>query len=86
MTEMPYKHITKVGDNFYNIRGPFKILFGLVDIGTHMSLAKVNNKFIVFDTVNLSVEMKAELDHLTNNGADIEAVIGNIFKLLHIIF
>jgi hypothetical protein len=60
---------------FYNIRANFKIK-GLVNIGTHMSLAKLNNgKFLVIDTVPLDDDLKKELDTLTNNGSDIEAVI-----------
>lgn len=67
--------IKQIGSGFYNIRANFKIK-GLVNIGTHMSLAKLTNgKFLVIDTVPLDDELKRELDALTNDGNDIEAVI-----------
>ena len=41
-----------------------------------MSLIRLNSgKFLVIDTVPLDTDLKKEIDTLTNNGADIEAVI-----------
>lgn len=69
-------HLQLIGKNFYNIRAEFKLFAGLLNIGTHMSVVKLSNdKFLVIDTVELVPSLKAELDQLTNNGADIEAVI-----------
>ncbi|KAL9653159.1 hypothetical protein ABK040_006375 [Willaertia magna] len=69
------KRIKEIGTNFFNIRANFKIK-GLINIGTHMSLIKLSTgKFLVIDTVPLDEELKQEIDSLTNNGNDIEAVI-----------
>mmetsp|Transcript_6163 Transcript_6163/g.10628 ORF Transcript_6163/g.10628 Transcript_6163/m.10628 type:complete len:282 (+) Transcript_6163:193-1038(+) len=66
----------EVGPGFWNLRAHFKILGGLLDLGTHMSLAKLSSgNFLVIDTVNLTPEGKAELDKLTDNGRLIEAVV-----------
>jgi hypothetical protein len=41
-----------------------------------MSIIRLQNgKFLVIDTVALTPELKGEIDHLTNNGADMEAVV-----------
>lgn len=49
---------------------------GLLDVGTHMSIIQLpNNKFLVVDTIEISPDLKAEIDQLTNNGDDIEAVV-----------
>lgn len=73
---MSYKLIEEVGPGFYNIRGSFSIAMGIVDIGTHMSILKLpNNKFLVVDTIPLTPFLKAEIDQLTNKGADMEAVV-----------
>jgi len=63
------------GGSFYNIRGRFKIA-GILDIGTHMSICKLaNDKFLIIDTIELEDGVKQEIDQLTNNGKDIEAVV-----------
>jgi hypothetical protein len=62
--------------NFYHIRAEFKVVAGLVNIGTHMSLIKLpSGKFLVIDTVPLDDQLKGEIDELTNFGQDIEAVV-----------
>ncbi|EFC44062.1 predicted protein [Naegleria gruberi] len=69
------KRIKEIGKNFFNIRASFKIK-GLINIGTHMSLIRLSNgKYLVIDTVPLDEELKKEIDELTNNGVDIEAVV-----------
>ena len=74
-TSEPQTRLTKLGPNFWNIRAEFKI-FKFVNIGTHMSIVqRENGKFIVIDTVPLDPPLKNEIDQLTNNGEDIEAVI-----------
>jgi hypothetical protein len=68
--------ITQVGEGFYNLRASFKVLAGILDIGTHMSFIKLpNGKYLVIDTVPLDDSIKQEIDQLTNKGQDIEAVI-----------
>ncbi|CAF0778367.1 unnamed protein product [Adineta steineri] len=67
----------EVATNFWNIRVSFKMLAGLVDLGSHMSLIRLNNgNFLVIDTVILTDHTRAEINRLTDNGAKIEAVIG----------
>jgi len=71
-----FKHLIEVGPGFWNIRGHFKVIAGLLDIGTQMSIVKLSNqKFLLVDTVILTPPLKEEIDQLTNNGADIEAVV-----------
>ena len=68
-------HIIHVADNFWNIRGKFKIA-GLIDIGTHSSLVRrENGKFIFLDSYTLKGSLKQEVDRLTNDGQDVETVI-----------
>jgi len=70
------KRIVEIGPGFYNIRSEFRALKGLVNIGTHMSLIRLNNgSFIAIDTVELDDELKAEIDQLTDNGKNLSAVI-----------
>ncbi|CAF3834203.1 unnamed protein product [Rotaria magnacalcarata] len=65
-----------IGSNFWNVRGRFKIL-KFVDIETQMSIVKLQNgKFLVIDTVEMNDRLRQEIDHLTNNGENIEAVVG----------
>jgi len=66
----------EVGEGFFNIRASFKFLGNFVDIGTHMSLLRLESgKFLVIDTVPLDDALKQEIDNLTENGDLIEAVI-----------
>jgi len=68
--------LIEVGPGFFNIRGSFSFALGLVDIGTHMSVVQLpNSKFLVIDAIPLTPDIKEELDVLTNNGKDIEAVV-----------
>eukprot|EP01127_Copromyxa_protea_P004300 TRINITY_DN1417_c0_g1_i2.p2 TRINITY_DN1417_c0_g1~~TRINITY_DN1417_c0_g1_i2.p2 ORF type:complete len:293 (-),score=40.24 TRINITY_DN1417_c0_g1_i2:1203-2081(-) len=68
--------LVQVGPGFWNIRGSFKVLAGIVNIGTHMSIVQLSSgKFLVVDTIPLDPELKSEIDALTNNGRDMEAVI-----------
>eukprot|EP00475_Leptophrys_vorax_P010988 TRINITY_DN17548_c0_g1_i1.p1 TRINITY_DN17548_c0_g1~~TRINITY_DN17548_c0_g1_i1.p1 ORF type:complete len:311 (+),score=89.41 TRINITY_DN17548_c0_g1_i1:178-1110(+) len=62
--------------NFYHIRAEFRVVSGLINVGTHMSLVKLpTGKFLVIDTVPVDHELKLEIDELTNGGQDIEAVV-----------
>jgi hypothetical protein len=65
-----------IGPGFWNVRGKFKILAKLIDIETQMSIIQLNNgKFLVVDTVEMNDRLRQEIDHLTNNGEKIEAVV-----------
>ena len=68
-----------------NIRGSFKIA-GLIDIGTQASLIKRGNgKFVFLDSYTLSGSVKSEIDELTNNGKDVEAVLNlHPFHTIHV--
>ena len=65
----------EIAPGFFNIRAPFR-LYGIFDVGSHMSIMRLNNgKFLVVDTCHVSSQVKSQIDVLTNNGMDIEAVI-----------
>jgi hypothetical protein len=68
--------IKLIEPNLYHIRAEFRVIMGLVNVGTHMSIVKLpNGKFLVIDTVPLDDQLREEIDELTNKGEDIEAVI-----------
>ena len=77
--------IIKIADDFWNIRGEFRV-FGLLNIGTQASLVKRGNgKFVLLDAYSLKSYIKKEIDALTNNGADIEAIINlHPFHTIHV--
>ncbi|UJR11218.1 hypothetical protein I4U23_015399 [Adineta vaga] len=72
------KHeLYEVGSGFWNIRGCYKMFAQKVDIGTHMSIVRLNDgNFVIFDTVELDDHLKEQIDELTDNGHLIEGVIG----------
>ena len=83
------KALIEIGSGYWNIRGHFNIVLGLVDIGnkqlnlrsyyrigTHMSIARLSSgKYLVIDTIPLNEQIKSEIDELTENGSKIEAVV-----------
>jgi hypothetical protein len=77
--------LIQVSDNFWNIRGSFKI-GGLIDIGTQASLVrKDNGKFIFLDSLGIEGEILREINELTNNGKDVEAVLNlHPFHTIHV--
>ncbi len=79
------KTILKISDDFWNIRGEFKI-GGIINIGTHSSLVRCHNgKFVLLDAYTYEGEVKQHIDNLTNNGADIEAIINlHPFHTIHV--
>ena len=69
--------LRQIGPGFWNVRGRFKILAKLIDIETHMSFIKLHNgNFLVIGTIELDDELRQEINHLTENGKKIEAVLG----------
>jgi hypothetical protein len=57
--------LIEVGPGFWNIRGSFRVLAGIVNIGTQMSIIKLSSgKFLVVDTIPLDPELKGNSDHL----------------------
>ena len=79
------ERVLKISNDYWNIRGEFKI-GGILNIGTHASLVKLGNgKFVLLDAYTLQGEVKAQVDALTNNGADIEAIINlHPFHTVHV--
>ena len=68
-------HTLHVADDFWNIRGSFKIV-GVVDIGTQASLVRRRNgKFVFLDSYALSGAVEQEVLELTNGGKDVEAIL-----------
>lgn len=74
-----------VADNFWNIRGSFKI-GGVVDIGTQVSLVRrASGKFTFLDSYSLSDAVAREVSALTNDGKDIEAILNlHPFHTVHV--
>jgi len=79
------EHILQVSNDYWNIRGDFKI-GGILNIGSHASLVRcVNGKFVMLDAYTLKGEVKEQVDALSRNGADIEAIINlHPFHTLHV--
>ena len=76
--------ILQLSDDFWNIRGSFKIA-GLIDIGTQASLIRrENGKFVFLDSYTLGGAVRKEVDELTNAGEDVEAVLNlHPFHTIH---
>jgi len=67
--------LLQISDDFWNIRGSFKIA-GIIDIGTQASLVRLKNgKFVFLDSYALDQGLIDEINQLTRNGKDIVAVL-----------
>ena len=77
--------ILPIADGFWNIRGSFKVAH-LIDIGTHASLVRRRNgKFVLLDSYTLSGDVEEEVRALTNDGAEIEAILNvHPFHTVHV--
>lgn len=75
----------KLADNFWNIRGVFRVV-GVLDIGTHMSVVKRDNgRFVLIDGCELDDAQRDELLALTGNGEKVDAVMHvHPFHTLHV--
>ncbi|KAJ3320478.1 hypothetical protein HDU76_000297 [Blyttiomyces sp. JEL0837] len=68
--------IKEIAPGFFNIRASFKVILGLAEIGTHMSLIRLSTgRFLAIDTLDPTPQLKSEIDALTENGKLIDAVI-----------
>ncbi|KAL0482021.1 peroxisomal biogenesis factor 6 [Acrasis kona] len=66
----------KIGTNFWNIRGDFKVLY-VVNVHTQMSVIQLpNGKFLLIDTIELTDDLRSALDRMTDSGRKIEAIVG----------
>ena len=79
------EQIRQISDDFWNIRGDFKI-GGILNIGTHASLVRrANGKFVLLDAYTLQGEVKEGVDAISKNGGDIEAIINlHPFHTIHV--
>ena len=77
--------LIQISDNFWNIRGSFKIA-GLIDIGTQASLVRLaNGKFVFLDSYTLSGSVLKEIDQLTDQGKNVTAVLNlHPFHTIHV--
>lgn len=77
--------IIELDDDFWNIRGSFKI-GGIVDIGTQASLVRrANGKFVFLDSCALSPASLQKINALTDGGKDIEAILNvHPFHTVHV--
>lgn len=67
--------IHDLGAGFWNIEGTFRI-GGILDVGTQCSLVRLESgRFIFLDSYKMSGEARDQVMALTNNGADVEAVL-----------
>lgn len=78
-------HTLQLADDFWNIRGSFKI-GGLIDIGTQSSLVRrANGRFVFLDAYSLPDPVEREVNALTNGGKDIEAILNlHPFHTVHV--
>ena len=77
--------ILQIADDFWNIRGTFKVA-GFVDIGTQAALVRQSNgRFIFLDSYTFDEAAKQQIDEITNQGKDVEAVLNlHPFHTLHV--
>ncbi len=80
-----HPHTLKIADDFWNIRGSFKI-GGALDIGTQVSLVRRGNgRFVFLDSYTLTGEVEREVRELTNDGKDVEAILNlHPFHTIHV--
>jgi hypothetical protein len=68
-------HTLRIADDFWNIRGSFKI-GGIIDIGTQASLVRrANGRFVFLDSCPLSGAVEREVLEQTHGGKDVEAIL-----------
>ena len=78
-------NILHVAENFWNIRGSYRI-GGVIDIGTQASLVRrANGKFVLLDSYTLSGQVKREVNELTDGGKNLEAILNvHPFHTVHV--
>lgn len=77
--------IIQISEDFWNIRGSFKI-GGIIDIGTQASLVRLaSGKFVFLDSYTLSGSTLKKVDEVTRNGKDLVAVLNlHPFHTIHV--
>lgn len=77
--------IIPVADNFWNIRGAFRIA-GLLNVGTQISLVRLaSGKFVFLDVYTLDASLQHEVDQITGGKSNVEAILNlHPFHTLHV--
>lgn len=78
-------NIIQVSEDFWNIRGSFRI-GGVIDVGTQASLVRLSSgKFVFLGAYTLNSAARRTVDELTQDGRDIEAVLNpHPFHTVHV--
>jgi hypothetical protein len=77
--------IIRVAENFWNIRGSYRI-GGLIDVGTQVSLVRLESgKFVFLDSYSMRSDTLEAVGELTNDSWDVEAIINlHPFHTMHV--
>jgi hypothetical protein len=77
--------IIQISDDFWNIRGTFRI-GGVLNIGTHASLVRLSDgKFVFLDSYAFSGSVARDLLKITNDGSEVSAVLNlHPFHTVHV--
>lgn len=77
--------VIQVADDFWNIRGDFRI-GGVLNIGTQASLVRLSTgRFVLLDAYTLPPALLAEIRELTDGGAAVEAILNlHPFHTIHV--
>ena len=77
--------IHQITEDFWNIRGSFRI-GGVIDIGTQASLVRLSNgKFAFLDAYTLSGAVQREVFEISREGKDVEAILNlHPFHTIHV--
>lgn len=77
--------LIQISDDFWNIRGSFKI-GGLLDVGTQTSLVRrASGRFLFLDAYTLSDSVRREVNARTRDGQDVEAILNlHPFHTIHV--
>ena len=75
----------KISEDFWNIRGSYKI-GGIIDVGTQASLVRrANGRFVFLDSYTLTSRVSREFDELTGGGENVEAILNlHPFHTVHV--
>lgn len=79
------EEIIQVADDFWNIRGSFKI-GGVVDIKTHASLVRLaNGNFVFLDAYSLGPKAREQVADIVGRDGEIEAILNlHPFHTVHV--
>ena len=77
--------ILDVADNFWNLRGSFRV-GGVLDVGTQTSLVRLaSGKFVFLDSYTLTGAPRRRVNELTAGGENVEAILNlHPFHTMHV--